>query len=109
MVRWKIRLLFFFSSRRRHTRLQGDWSSDVCSSDLWDAAVNPQAEYNKSFTAGIAALSGGKTDADSWDKIFRWFNHVHGRADTGYQAGDMIAIKINQNNSAAPAADRSEE
>src|SRR5688500_20321399 len=26
--------LFFFSSRRRHTRLQGDWSSDVCSSDL---------------------------------------------------------------------------
>src|SRR5256885_13111021 len=27
-------LIFFFSSRRRHTRLQGDWSSDVCSSDL---------------------------------------------------------------------------
>src|SRR5256885_3644581 len=27
---------FFFSSRRRHTRLQGDWSSDVCSSDLHD-------------------------------------------------------------------------
>src|ERR1022692_784751 len=26
-------LSFFFSSRRRHTRLQGDWSSDVCSSD----------------------------------------------------------------------------
>src|SRR6516162_7513538 len=25
---------FFFSSRRQHTRLQGDWSSDVCSSDL---------------------------------------------------------------------------
>src|ERR1039457_6216627 len=25
---------FFFSSRRRHTRVQGDWSSDVCSSDL---------------------------------------------------------------------------
>src|ERR1039457_7327470 len=25
---------FFLSSRRRHTRLQGDWSSDVCSSDL---------------------------------------------------------------------------
>src|SRR5215467_5528396 len=27
-------IFFFFSSRRRHTRLQGDWSSDVCSSDL---------------------------------------------------------------------------
>src|SRR6266850_2088982 len=32
-------LLFFFSSRRRHTRLQGDWSSDVCSSDLTLAIV----------------------------------------------------------------------
>src|ERR671910_2883057 len=28
------RSALFFSSRRRHTRLQGDWSSDVCSSDL---------------------------------------------------------------------------
>src|SRR5574340_1443097 len=27
-------LIFFFSSRRRHTRSFGDWSSDVCSSDL---------------------------------------------------------------------------
>src|SRR5256885_10251156 len=33
--RWKLDMsCFFFSSRRRHTRLQGDWSSDVCSSDL---------------------------------------------------------------------------
>src|SRR5437764_10635505 len=28
-------LFFFFSSRRRHTRYIGDWSSDVCSSDLF--------------------------------------------------------------------------
>src|SRR2546429_1754689 len=28
-------LFFFFSSRRRHTRCSRDWSSDVCSSDLW--------------------------------------------------------------------------
>src|SRR5256885_5719172 len=31
--------IFFFSSRRRHTRLQGDWSSDVCSSDLFVIGV----------------------------------------------------------------------
>src|SRR5207249_9968281 len=29
-----VHLLFFFSSRRRHTRSKRDWSSDVCSSDL---------------------------------------------------------------------------
>src|SRR6267142_4754171 len=32
---------FFFSSRRRHTRLTCDWSSDVCSSDL-AAWLDPQ-------------------------------------------------------------------
>src|SRR2546422_6854508 len=31
--------IFFFSSRRRHTRCSRDWSSDVCSSDLRDAVA----------------------------------------------------------------------
>src|SRR2546429_5199663 len=30
-------VIFFFSSRRRHTRCSRDWSSDVCSSDLFDS------------------------------------------------------------------------
>src|SRR2546430_4520078 len=39
-------LVFFFSSRRRHTRFDCDWSSDVCSSDLsspvrWCIAASP--------------------------------------------------------------------
>src|SRR5207245_8460770 len=33
--------LFFFSSRRRHTRCYRDWSSDVCSSDLESTKVTP--------------------------------------------------------------------
>src|SRR5258707_10337526 len=32
---------FFFSSRRRHTRYWRDWSSDVCSSDLWPVRPVP--------------------------------------------------------------------
>src|SRR5256885_11117579 len=41
--------IFFFSSRRRHTRLQGDWSSDVCSSDLQTATNEacPEKHRNK--------------------------------------------------------------
>src|SRR5690349_23188059 len=35
-------LFFFFSSRRRHTRSLRDWSSDVCSSDLYRAARRQQ-------------------------------------------------------------------
>src|SRR5256885_12611547 len=44
---------FFFSSRRRHTRLQGDWSSDVCSSDLGFFLEIYQAE--RYAARGIAA------------------------------------------------------
>src|SRR6478752_7922839 len=33
-----VHFFFFFSSRRRHTSCSRDWSSDVCSSDLWQGA-----------------------------------------------------------------------
>src|SRR5256884_8812188 len=40
-------LFFFFSSRRRHTRCSRDWSSDVCSSDLF--SVTPKTVVRGSF------------------------------------------------------------
>src|SRR5256885_3563514 len=42
-----VTVLFFFSSRRRHTRLQGDWSSDVCSSDLVPSFLSQSASDRK--------------------------------------------------------------
>src|SRR2546426_12708095 len=55
---------FFFSSRRRHTRLQGDWSSDVCSSDLrlraelpLDGAARPGGAAAHA-PAGVGPVSG---------------------------------------------------
>src|SRR3989449_4678210 len=42
-----LRLFFFFSSRRRHTRCSRDWSSDVCSSDLVQFAAT--SELNTGF------------------------------------------------------------
>src|SRR5688500_20040067 len=74
-------LSFFFSSRRRHTRLQGDWSSDVCSSDLRTTPdvpsaspdvprVNPHAVVNArtlaSPTAGSAARCRHPADENPW-------------------------------------------
>src|SRR5256885_16554782 len=50
-----------FSSRRRHTRLQGDWSSDVCSSDLSEKNLITFGEsWNvQAYTiTQIASLSG---------------------------------------------------
>src|SRR6266446_7189586 len=43
--------VFFFSSRRRHTRLQGDWSSDVCSSDLVGRAAREKSGGQREFGA----------------------------------------------------------
>src|SRR5438270_8847636 len=42
---------FFFSSRRRHTRFDCDWSSDVCSSDLapWDPGEITDDEIGRHF------------------------------------------------------------
>src|SRR3989440_807236 len=37
-------VFFFFSSRRRHTRSDRDWSSDVCSSDLHQPAADGQGD-----------------------------------------------------------------
>src|SRR5207248_7347607 len=40
----------FFSSRRRHTRSYGDWSSDVCSSDLLSVTKGMLTRFAASLT-----------------------------------------------------------
>src|SRR5256885_7399699 len=50
---WGVLEFVFFSSRRRHTRLQGDWSSDVCSSDL---LTDEQKRFQASKMAVHAAM-----------------------------------------------------
>src|SRR5690606_40058262 len=48
--------LFFFSSRRRHTRFSRDWSSDVCSSDLTGAGLlDPVTTALWAFSGAVAA------------------------------------------------------
>src|SRR2546430_5521228 len=51
---------FFFSSRRRHTRFDCDWSSDVCSSDLI-AGRSPTASFLPSLDRSRA-----RTDLCAW-------------------------------------------
>src|SRR6266566_8992826 len=63
---------FFFSSRRRHTRLQGDWSSDVCSSDLIDAQV---ATLSQKYDAAAAAHGGG-TGQFEWPEPACYFGCI---------------------------------
>src|SRR5690348_18486975 len=59
---------FFFSSRRRHTRWTGDWSSDVCSSDL------PRQDIHASGGIGpnhqLAARRAGELGHRAGDLVF---------------------------------------
>src|SRR6266487_6864251 len=54
-------MFFFFSSRRRHTRWTGDWSSDVCSSDLTTRSSTPVRDGtpNPFPIVGVGASAGG--------------------------------------------------
>src|SRR3989454_4258555 len=62
---------FFFSSRRRHTRLQGDWSSDVCSSDLLaDLGSAKRIVVNKDNTTLVDG-GGGKAAIEARVKQLR--------------------------------------
>src|SRR5256885_12877832 len=59
--------IFFFSSRRRHTRLQGDWSSDVCSSDL----VGRDAYPRRRAAGAVVDKDIVLTVRIAWDEIRR--------------------------------------
>src|SRR5439155_11649370 len=86
-------LLFFFSSRRRHTRWPRDWSSDVCSSDL---GTTPRAPASGSARA--PAASAGRPTGSSPAAARR------GRA-TGSRGGAARAGRPPPRSSAA-ASDR---
>src|SRR5690606_6124371 len=53
--------VFFFSSRRRHTRFSRDWSSDVCSSDLIGQRIPVRANTSSCSTAGAIRSDGSVT------------------------------------------------
>src|SRR5436853_5046429 len=76
-------VLFFFSSRRRHTRCLSDWSSDVCSSDLTGKTGTPSAvTAGAGFTVTVNAV-----DAN-WNLI---------------STNDTVSIASSDANAALPA------
>src|SRR5258707_15803519 len=74
--------LFFFSSRRRHTRYWRDWSSDVCSSDLYQLLALS--------VGGMRDGAGGRRGAGHVDAASRRALPRHGDdlVSTDRDAGD---------------------
>ena len=66
--------------------------------DYWFQNTN-QAVVDSMLTKAIKYLANEPTISHAWDALFKYFNQTHGRADTGYTAGEKIYIKINVTNS----------
>src|SRR2546430_9683585 len=69
---------FFFSSRRRHTRFDCDWSSDVCSSDLelrFEREVDPAEPIEADLIVAADGVNSSIRAARA--EVFRPTQHVH--------------------------------
>src|SRR3989475_2901059 len=64
-------VLFFFSSRRRHTRFDCDWSSDVCSSDLLGAIHFPILLAAHRSAASLVAFFSGAAHSPRTSRLSR--------------------------------------
>ncbi len=75
------------------------WDGDVQSGHWWETGkgVNQEA-VNRMLSRSLQALTGTKSDARAWKKLFTHFNSTHRRGNTSYKAGEMVALKINCNN-----------
>src|SRR6266487_4072187 len=75
-------IFFFFSSRRRHTRWTGDWSSDVCSSDLAETFAKLPAVRQEELIAAYygrdrgIGYSLGRTNINSCDFSSDMYTYV---------------------------------
>src|SRR2546426_11498958 len=85
------RVFFFFSSRRRHTRLQGDWSSDVCSSDL---GVMDTAKVERVYTSYARVYDHifGKIFHDGREHAVRLLNLSRGERVLEVGVGTGLAL-----------------
>src|SRR2546430_9833055 len=67
---------FFFSSRRRHTRFDCDWSSDVCSSDLgWFAQAAASGDLVAAFNLGLCLARGVGVGRDEQQAV-QWLRRA---------------------------------
>src|SRR5256885_4140386 len=71
---------FFFSSRRRHTRLQGDWSSDVCSSDL-RRILSVKRGRGECEDRGRVSAGGRPAEVRVWRRVRWWRRRWRGRSE----------------------------
>lgn len=86
------------------TSWAGHWKEK---SDQWWLDKNTDKERVSSMmSVSLQKLTGTKTDRKAWEKIFSYYNQsVRGLKNRGYQKGEIVAVKINLNNSSVDKQD----
>jgi hypothetical protein len=64
----------------------------------WEPGNIDETVLSTMISKSLRALTGAPSDREAWDGLFRHFNRVHGRGDRGWQPGELVAVKINVNN-----------
>src|SRR2546430_17632068 len=78
----------FFSSRRRHTRFDGDWSSDVCSSDLSRTGLCAYTGLESQLTSRLLVDVGGR-----YENYSDFGSTVNGKLAGRYELGGNLALR----------------
>jgi len=69
-----------------------DWQGDGY---YWEQGHSNQSVVDEMMSVSLRRLAGQASDEAAWDAFFHHFNSTHGHGDLGYQAGEMISVKVN--------------
>src|SRR5665648_7360 len=86
------------------TKWAGNWKLNE---DQWWLDKNTDInKVSEMLSATLGKLTGKKKDKDAWDQIFKYYNeNSRGLSKQGHKPGEVVAVKINLNNSGASKVD----
>ena len=68
----------------------------------WDERNTSQAAVDRLFEQSIRKIADAKNARKGWQRLFKYYNRTHKRGNVGYKPGELIAIKVNLNNTFEP-------
>jgi hypothetical protein len=77
------------------------WTGQIESAtdQWWMDSNTDQARVDAMVSSTLRNLTGAATDEDAWKKIFAYYNHRARSLNQGYRSGEIVAVKVNLNNS----------
>jgi uncharacterized protein (DUF362 family) len=77
------------------------WTGQIESAtdQWWMDSSTDQARVDAMVSSTLRNLTGAPTDEEAWKKIFAYYNHRARGLNQGYRSGEIVAVKVNLNNS----------